>query len=118
MKRVILVLLCASLATSAADPGGIWTLAYTTENGLKRESKLDLKVEGNSVSGVVSSDRGRAPIANGKISGGDIAFDLIRDARYDVIAVHYKGTIEGDTMKLTMQYGTRDPVTVIGKKGL
>jgi hypothetical protein len=65
----------------------------------------------------VSSERGRAPIANGKISGDEIAFDLIRDARYDMITVHYKGRIEGGAMKLTMQYGKRDPVAVTGKKG-
>jgi hypothetical protein len=117
MKRISLVLLCASLTASAADPGGIWTLAYATENGLKRESKLDLKVDGGSVSGVVSSERGKAPIANGRINGADITFDLIRDARYDLITVHFKGRLEGDTMKLTMQYGARDPVAVIGKKG-
>jgi hypothetical protein len=117
MKFVIPVLLCSSLAASAADAGGIWTLVCTTENGFKRESKLDLKVEGDSLSGTVSSERGKAPIANGKISGDEIAFDLIRDARYDVITVHYKGRIEGGEMKLTIQYGKRDPVAVTGKKG-
>jgi len=109
--------LCCSLTASAADVGGIWKLAYTTENGLKRESMLDLKVEGNQLSGVLSSERGKAPISNGKLSGDEIAFDLVRDARYDVITVHYKGRIEGSSMKLTMQYGKRDPVPVTGKKG-
>ena len=117
MKHVIPILLCASLAASAADAGGVWKLVYTTENGLKRVSTLDVKMEGDRFTGMISSDRGRAPVANGKISGDEIAFDLIRDARYDVVTVHYKGRIEGDTMKLTMQYGKRDPVAVIGKKG-
>jgi hypothetical protein len=117
MRFVIPLLLCSSLAAGAADAGGVWTLDYTTGNGLKRQSKLDLKVEGDSLSGTVSSERGSAPIANGKISGDEIAFDLVRDARYDVITVHFKGRIEGGAMKLTMQYGKRDPLVVTGRKG-
>ena len=117
MKRLVPILLCASMAASAADVGGIWKLAFTTANGLTRESKLDLKVEGDSLAGTVSSERGTARIEKGKISGDEIAFDLIRNSNNDEITVHFKGRIEGDTMKLTMQYGKRDPVAVIGKKG-
>ncbi len=117
MRRLILVLFCASLAAHAADPSGIWKLIYVTENGLKRESKLDLKVEGDSLSGTVSSERGTARFSSGKINGNEIAFDLIRNANYDEITVHFKGTMEGGAMKLTMQYGKREPVPVIAKKG-
>ena len=49
MRFVIPLLLCSSLAAGAADAGGVWTLDYTTGNGLKRQSKLDLKVEGDLV---------------------------------------------------------------------
>jgi hypothetical protein len=117
IRRVVPILFWASLAASAADANGIWKLAYTTENGLKRESKLDLKVEGDSVSGTVSSERGTARFSSGKITGDEIAFDLIRNSNYDEITVHFKGRIVGDTMKLTMQYGKRDPVSVTGKRG-
>jgi hypothetical protein len=117
MKLVIPILLCASLAASAADAGGVWKLAYTTENGLRRESKLDLKVEGGSLAGTLSSERGMARIESGKINGDEIGFDLIRKSNNDEITVHFKGRIEGDTMKLTMQYGKRDPVAVTGTRG-
>ena len=116
MKRVILILCCALTAT-AADVSGIWKLAYSSENGLKREAMLDLKVEGGQLTGVLSSERGKAPISKGTIRGDEITFDLVRDARYDVITVHYKGRIEGGAMKLTMQYGKREPVPVTGRKG-
>lgn len=117
MKRAFLLLLCAGLTASAAGVSGLWTLAYTTENGLKREATLDLKQEGDQVSGVLSSERGKAAISNGRLSGDEIAFDLVRDARYDVITIHFKGRIEGGAMKLTMQYGKRDPITIAAKKG-
>ena len=116
MKRATLVLFYAALA-NAGDTSGIWKLVYTTENGLERASTLDLKVEGDHLSGTLASERGRAAISNGTVSGDSIAFDLVRDARYDVVTVHFKGRIAGDIMKLTMQYGKRSPIPVIGKKG-
>jgi hypothetical protein len=117
MKHVILILFWASIAASAADISGVWNLAYTTENGLRRESKLELKVDGDSLSGILSSERGRAPIEAGKISGDEMGFDLIRKSNNDEITVHFKGRIEGGAMKLTMQYGKRPPVAVVATKG-
>ena len=46
-----LLLLSASLAAFAADVAGAWKLSYTTENGLQREALLDLKVDGESLTG-------------------------------------------------------------------
>ena len=91
-------------------------MAYSTENGLPREATLNLKVEGDRLSGAWSSDRGLALIENGKVSGGDIRFDLIRKANYDEIPVHFKGRIEGETMKLTMQFGQRKPIEITARK--
>ncbi len=117
MRLTIILLFFFHVAANAADAVGAWTLGYTTPNGMKRESKLDLKVEGDTLTGSLSSDRGTAKIDSGKISGNEIAFDLIRKSNNDEITVHFKGRIEGNTMKLTMQYGTREPVAVTGKKG-
>ena len=117
MKRFIPILLYASLAASAAEVSGVWNLAYTTENGLRRQSKLDLKVDGDNLSGTLSSERGRAQIEAGKVSGDKIGFDLIRNSNNDEITVHFKGRIQGGVMKLTMQYGKRPAIAVIATKG-
>jgi hypothetical protein len=117
MRLTIALLLFFNLAANAADAGGTWDLGYTTPIGMKRQSKLELKVEGDTLTGSLSSDRGTAKVDSGKVSGDEIAFDLIRKSNNDEITVHFKGRIEGNTMKLIMQYGTRDPVAVTGKKG-
>jgi hypothetical protein len=117
MRLTIALLLFFNLAANAADGGGTWDLGYTTPNGMKLQSKLQLKVEGDTPTGSLSSDRGTAKIDSGKVSGNEIAFDLIRKGNNDESTVHFNDRIEGNTMKLTMQYGTRDPVTVTGKKG-
>ena len=117
MKLILLLLWCATLTASAADASGIWDLTYTTTNGLRRESKLDLKVEGDNLAGTLSSERGTGRIENGRISGNEITFDLIRKSNNDEITVHFKGRIEGSAMNLTMQYGKREPAAMTGRKG-
>jgi hypothetical protein len=117
MKRVLAILLFVSLAASGADLSGVWKLTYITENGHQRESKLELKVEGDSLTGTFSSERGTARIESGKINGDEITFDLVRKSNNDEITVHFKGKVEGGAMKLTMQFGQRAPVAIVGTKG-
>ena len=117
MKRPIAILLYAAITAMAGDAEDMWKLTYTTSNGLVRESNLNLTVEGDTLAGTLSSDRGTARIEHGSLRGNEIAFDLIRSSNNDQITVHFKGRIEGDTMKLTLQFGTRDPIPVLGRKG-
>ena len=114
--RSVIAILFASLAVYAADAAGTWRVAYATENGLPREATLSLKLDGDRLAGSWSSDRGLALIENGRISGGEISFDLVRKSNYDEIAVHFKGRIEGGTMKLAMQFGRRKPIEITARK--
>ena len=112
---VALVLLFATLA-SAADVEGTWKLTYTTENGLKRAATLDLKLEGDRLSGTFASDRGKAQIETGKLSGDEVSFSLLRLGNGDEIKVNFWGKVEGATMKLKMQYGGRHPVDIAARR--
>ena len=116
IRITALALWFASLVAYAAGAAGSWRVAYSTENGLPREATLSLKVEGDRVTGTWSSDRGLALLENGAISGGDIRFDLVRKSIYDEITVHFKGRIEGETMKLTMQFAQRQPIEITARK--
>jgi hypothetical protein len=117
MKLAVSILLFGALAARGAEPAGVWDLAYKTASGHPRESKLELKANGDSLEGTLSSERGTAKIESGKITGDEIAFDLVRNTNNDLITVHFKGRIDGSTIKLTMQYGSREPVVITGKKG-
>ncbi len=117
MKRLIPILLFIALAASGADLSGVWKLTYTTENGHQRESKLELKMDGDNLTGTLSSERGTARIERGKVNGDEIEFDLVRKSNNDEITVHFKGKVEAGTMTLTMQFGQRPPVTIGGTKG-
>jgi hypothetical protein len=116
MKSLAMLLLFVAVAASAADITGSWKLTYATENGLTREATLDLKVEGDHLSGTLASDRGKAQIETGKVSGDDISFSLLRLSNGDEITVNFWGKVEGATMKLKLQYGQRQPVDVASRR--
>jgi hypothetical protein len=116
MKSLAVALLLATFAASGADIRGLWKLTYTTENDLIREATLDLKVEGDHLSGTLASDRGKALLETGKVSGDEISFSLLRKGNGDEITVNFSGKVEGGTMKLKMQYGQHQPVDVTGRR--
>ena len=114
--RAAATLLLATISASAADIAGTWKLTYTTENGLSREATLDLKLEGDRLSGTLASDRGKAQIETGKIGGDEVSFSLLRLGNGDEITVKFWGKVEGATMKLKMQYGSRQPVDIAARR--
>ena len=115
MNRVLLILLCGA-AGWAADIDGKWKLIYTTGNGLQREAILEVKMEGGKLAGKVSSDRGAALIDAGEVNQDEISFSLLRKGNGDEIKVEYTGKIEDGMLKLTMQFGKRQPVAVLGRR--
>ena len=116
MRSLAVVLLFATFAASAADIAGPWKLTYTTENGLTRAATLDLTLEGDRLSGTLASDRGKAQIETGKVSGDEISFSLLRRGNGDEISVNFSGKVQGATMKLKVQYGQRQPVDVAARR--
>jgi hypothetical protein len=116
MKPILLLaFLCAATAASA-DIDGKWQLTYTTSNGLRREALLDLKTEGATLAGALSSDRGTARIESGEIKGNEISFTLLRKGNGDEIQVRFTGTLREGALELTMQFGNREPVKVHGRR--
>ena len=116
MKSLAMLLLFGAVAASGAGIAGTWKLTYTTENGLTREATLDLTQAGDRLSGTLASDRGKAQIDTGKVSGDEISFSLIRLGNGDEIKVNFSGRVEGATMKLKMQYGQRQPVDIAARR--
>ena len=114
--RILFLAAVAAALLSAADISGTWKTSYTTENGLVREADLVLKVDGERLTGTLTSERGSARIEQGEVRGSSISFILVRKGNGDEIQVEYRGTVEGSDMKLTMRYGRRPPVPVAAKR--
>ncbi len=109
---VILFLGGAEFLQARAEVVGAWTMSYTTKDGVKLESVLTVTQEGGKLAGTISSGRGSIALNEISVNGDDIAFAVIRVGFGDTIRIDYSGKIEGDSMKLKMKVGAREPLDV------
>ena len=103
-------------AGARGDVTGAWNLAYTTREGVKMTSTLTLKMDGDKLTGTISSPRGTVALDEVSVTGDDIAFAIIRVGFGDKIRIEYSGKVKGDTMSLTMKAGAREPVQIAAKR--
>jgi hypothetical protein len=120
-----LLVVCAAMAADVI--GGKWTMSQEGSNGgPPHVTTFDLKVDGMTLTGTVTAPMGgrgggAAPapvpiaIANGKVNGNTINFDVVRDFAGNSTTTRYQGTVSGDTMhiKQTIDLGN-GPQTVQG----
>jgi hypothetical protein len=104
---------CAVLALAAvaraedkkADPTGTWTWSVPARNGgPDRTNTLALKVEGDKLTGALSSPRrggeiAETPIKDGTVKGEDISFTVTREFNGNTMTSKYSGKVSGDTIK-------------------
>jgi hypothetical protein len=118
---LIKVVTCTILALGAvvqvqaedkkADPTGTWS--WTTpgrDGGPDRKSTLKLKLEGDKLTGTLSSP-GRqggqsrdTAIEDGKLNGDEISFKVIREFNNNKITQKYHGKISGDSIKGKLEF--------------
>ena len=115
IRTVLLGCLLAVIAL-AADPSGKWTYETQGRNGPQTVT-LTLKASGDSLTGSVSGGRGGpVDISDGKVSGDDISFNVVREVQGNSFTTKYKGKVSGDSIELTIEGGRGGPVTVTAKK--
>jgi hypothetical protein len=105
---VTTVLLVVALGLWAADASGKWTFEQQGRQGAQTVT-LDLKVDGSNLTGTMSGGMGGrqgggapqpAQISEGKVDGNTISFKVVREFNGNQFVTSYKGTVEGDSMKL------------------
>jgi hypothetical protein len=112
---VFAVLLVIALAAPAADVTGKWKAEMQTPQGT-RESLFDFKADGDKLTGTVTGGRGGAvEITNGKISGDDIEFSVVRKFQDREFTQVYKGKVSGNEIKFNISMGERSFETVAKK---
>jgi hypothetical protein len=124
MKRVIVAvaLICMSGAANfsvaqeaaKADPNGTWKWS-TERNGVKRETTLKLKLEGDKLTGTLiqpGRGEGAAPsetaIEEATFKDGAIAFKVTREFNGNKFTTPYTGKVEGDVLKGSFERPGRD----------
>jgi len=106
MKALRIICLFFALGTAAvalaADPSGTWKWTTQSPNGAI-ETTLKLESTGGKLAGAYSNQFGDAAISNASLQDEVIAFDVVRDLGGNKYAVKYRGKLEGDTIKGTIE---------------
>jgi len=106
---VVLVGLITMVA-SAADVAGKWKMEFTAPDGQTRTSTLALKVDGEKLTGTLSSARGDAEISEGKVTGDAVSFVVVRNFGGNEVKITYRGKVAGDEIRFVVEFGAPDRV--------
>ncbi len=98
----LLILLAAAIALPAADVTGKWKAEMPGPGGATREVTFTFKVEGDKLTGSMTTPRGEREISEGKVSGDQISFVMVMPGREGgQVKVLYTGKVAGDEIKFT-----------------
>ncbi len=104
LLRFALALSCGALLT-AADVSGKWKVTFTIQDQT-RENDLVMKAEGEKVSGTLTSPMlGDAALQDGKTSGDQVSFFVIRNFGGNEMKMIYKGKVSGEEIKFQVEGG-------------
>jgi hypothetical protein len=97
------VLASAPLAAQATNVTGEWTFNVTTDQGSGTPT-ITFKQDGEKLTGKYTGQLGVADLT-GTVKGNEIQFMFTIDAQGQQAPVTYKGTVEKNTMKGTLDIG-------------
>jgi hypothetical protein len=108
MTRLLLALSLTAFVAFGADVTGKWTGQVPGRDGQMRDQTLNLKSDGSTVTGTVSGGRGGdVEIKEGKVSGDDVSFVVVRSFGGNEIKMNYKGKVTGNEIKFNVSMGER-----------
>ncbi len=102
--------------STPTDLSGTWKLRYRTQNGKEREAALVLKQSGSQLSGIMSSERGSAPIADGRVDGNKVSLTIVRTGHGEEIPIAYTGISEGGVLHLVLQFRGGEPIAATARR--
>jgi hypothetical protein len=111
MKKLITA--CAMLAFAgmafAADITGKW-VSEAPAGGRGGPQTFNFKQAGSDLSGSLEGRQGPTEIANGKVDGDKVSFEVTRDmGDKGKLTTKYSGTVAGTTIKLSADSGRGEP---------
>jgi hypothetical protein len=100
--RLALAGVLATAAIWAADASGKWTAETQGRNGNTMTVTMNLKADGDKLTGTVSGRMGDTDISDGKVDGDNVSFSVVREFNGNKIKQNYKGKLDGDTIHFTI----------------
>lgn len=92
-------------AFQATTVSGDWELKMQTPRG-ERTSTMHIEQDGEKITVTITSPQGEVT-GQGKITGNEIEWTITRSTPRGEFTITYKGTVEGRTMKGTVEMGRR-----------
>jgi len=118
MKLRLFLILTVALAlfttgAFAADITGKWTAETKGRDGETRTQTFDLKQDGNTLTGTVSTQIGESKISDGKVDGDNISFVVKMERNGNEMKMPYTGKISGNEIQFKVESprGTREMTT-------
>lgn len=103
MYKLMLAALGAAVSLLAADPSGKWTADFDGPQGNKVHTSILLKADGEKLTGTVEGMRGgETAISDGKVSGDDLTFLVVREWQGQQFKMIYHGRMQGDVIHFTV----------------
>lgn len=94
--------LAAAASAFAADPTGTWKWTTRSPNG-EIETTLKLESKDGKLTGAYSNQFGDTSISNVSFQDDVLAFEVVREFGGGKFVVKYRGKLEGDTFKGTLE---------------
>ncbi len=108
--RLLLAAFAACLLTASAlasDPSGTWKWTVSTPNG-DIDTTLKLVRKEGVLTGTYSNSYGDSAISHAACKGDTIAFEVVRDIGGSSFVLHYRGKLDGDAIKGTIEIPGQD----------
>jgi hypothetical protein len=111
----ILFLALGGISALAADFNGKWTADVQSRRGTQTLT-FEFHVDGSTLTGKVTTQRGDTDITDGKVDGDNISFSQVMDFNGNSMTITYKGTADGDNINFTRQMGDRPATQFVAKR--
>jgi hypothetical protein len=105
MKRVLIPIVALAIVAAAHsarakdDPSGEWKWQFMF-NGNSIDMSLKLKLDGDKLTGTLTSPRGETEIKDGQFKDGEVSFKTVRKGQDgQEFTTNYSGKLSGDTIK-------------------
>ncbi len=115
MKLRLFLILTVALAlfttgAFAADLTGKWTAETKGRDGETRTQTFNLKQDGSTLTGTVSSPMGESEISDGKVDGDKVSFVVKMERNGNEMKMPYTGKVSGDEIQFKVESprGTRE----------
>jgi len=104
MLKKLLLFSAVTLMAAAADVTGKWIAQVPGRDNQTREIVYNLKADGAALTGTMTGPQGAdVAISDGKIDGGNIAFNVKLEFNGQSIVRAYTGVVAGDEIKMKSQ---------------